>query len=68
LDDEVKPPILVLGGGVGDYVIEVADSGDCAVKGRNSSSVPYQKSVLAFAGFKTRKVFMPYLPNYNFNW
>ena len=53
LRDEVKPPLFFLlvpptarGGGFG---ISVMYSGDCAVKGRNSSSVAFQKSVLLFA-------------------
>jgi hypothetical protein len=43
---------VFLRGGGGCYVISVIDSGDCAVKGRNLSSVDYQKSVLAFAGLR----------------
>ena len=55
LDVEVKPPFFVrlIGyGRQGGDVISVMDSGDCAVKSRNSSSVEYQKSVLAFAGLR----------------
>ena len=40
------------------------DSGDCAVKGRNSSSVAYQKSVLAFAGSRHAVIYVGF-SNYN---
>ena len=40
------------------------DSGDRTVKGRNSSSVAYQKSVLAFAGSRHAVIYVGFI-NYN---
>ena len=36
-------------------------SGDCAVKGRNSSSVAYQKSALAFAGSRHAIIYVVFI-------
>jgi len=48
----------VVSGIEGGHVISVMVSGDCAVKGRNSSSVAYQKSVLAFAGSRHAVIYV----------
>jgi hypothetical protein len=60
--DEVKPPPpFFLFVKEGFWAKGGMDSGDCAVKDRNSSSVVYQKSVLAFAGSRHEVIYVGFI-------